>query len=545
MQPRKYQQQCIDKFWESIHEGKDSFAVCVPTGGGKTIIMAKILLAAKEQGIKSLVLCRSKELVLQNIDKYRACGGTGEGIYSAGLSQKDRESDVSLGTGQSMVNATCFGSRKLIIVDEAHQVPERDSSQYQSLLEKCADACPGERIVLFGLTATPYRMDGGPLCGEEKTFKELVHSVPIAELIDDGYLTKPVNIATELSADMSGVSLSGKDFNRAQMEEQFLSIRSLPDSILRLSNQANRESVLVFASGVSDAERVCLSLQEKGETSEFITGETPPLMRQSVIDSFCAGDIRFLVNCEVLTTGFDCPRIDAIVLARATLSPGLYYQMLGRGFRLFPGKESFSVMDYGGNAERHGPIDSPDFGVSFAKQGNGECPKKNCPHCGEQIPLGITTFCPICLGELPKNEQERAYSLSPVSVIDEIGSAWLKVVHTQYKLWKKPLKTPSIRVGYLCRSADWDESEAVWIHEWVCPEHQGFARERAVEWFYDRGVYDVPWSAEESLKLTHRLPDHSAIKVTRQKNNPKYFRVEAAKLHKLPEFARQDDEAPW
>jgi len=116
---------------------------------------------------------------------------------------------------------------------------------------------------------------------------------------------------------------------------------------------------------------------------------------------FKDGDLKYLVNVNVLTTGFDAPNIDCVVLLRPTNSPGLFYQMVGRGFRLHSSKENCLVLDFGGNILRHGPVD--DLQIKESDQGDGEAPAKECPECQEVIHAAYAT-CPECGHEFPPCE---------------------------------------------------------------------------------------------------------------------------------------------
>ena len=95
-----------------------------------------------------------------------------------------------------------------------------------------------------------------------------------------------------------------------------------------------------------------------GQECGFVCGETLPFERAETLKRFKDGELKYLVNVNVLTTGFDAPNIDCVALLRPTNSPGLYYQMVGRGFRLHPSKTDCLVLDFGGNILRHGPVDA-------------------------------------------------------------------------------------------------------------------------------------------------------------------------------------------
>src|SRR5262249_1397523 len=144
---------------------------------------------------------------------------------------------------------------------------------------------------------------------------------------------------------------------------------------------ADRNAVLIFASGIQHAQHITAVL--KGQHAidcGFVCGETPIHQRDALLDRFRRGAQKFLVNVNVLTTGFDAPNIDCVALVRPTASAGLYYQMVGRGFRLHPSKENCLVLDFGGNVLRHGPVDQMTI-EEIPWHTNGPAPAKECPQC--------------------------------------------------------------------------------------------------------------------------------------------------------------------
>src|SRR5262249_51488713 len=127
----------------------------------------------------------------------------------------------------------------------------------------------------------------------------------------------------------------------------------------------------------------------------FITGQTPAAERAATLARFREGDLKYLCNVNVLTTGFDSPNIDCVALVRPTLSPGLYYQMVGRGFRVHPGKADCPVLDFGSTVLRHGPVDQIRVPYGLNGNGSGPAPAKECPACHGLIASGYGR-CPQC-----------------------------------------------------------------------------------------------------------------------------------------------------
>ena len=131
-----------------------------------------------------------------------------------------------------------------------------------------------------------------------------------------------------------------------------------PKSLSSWIFSANRNATLIFSSGVKHGRHIVDVLQrEHGIECGFVCGATPIPERDETLARLKAGRLKYLCNVNVLTTGFDAPRIDCVALVRPTMSPGLYYQMVGRGFRKHPDEKDCLVLDFGGNVLRHGPVD--------------------------------------------------------------------------------------------------------------------------------------------------------------------------------------------
>ena len=537
--PRDYQKAQVSAFWKGTkeHPGENPL-LCLATGGGKTIVIADILRGIIKIGYRAIVLARSKELVSQNHDKFsRHLPDAKSGIYCAGLGRKETEPDIVFATIQSIYNkAEKFGDRQLVIVDEAHEIPMREESQYQTLLESIKSRCPN--AILLGLTASPYRLDGGVIHGPNRQFDYVAHSVPLRKLIDDGYLTKPVTLDCD-TVDLSNIRKTAGDFSRSDVETKFLSLGdSVTDQIVSGSVRKDTKSVLIFASGVNHAEEIRKRIEKYDYTVGLITGETLPLIRETTLNDFDRGRIRFLVNVDVLTTGFDCTRVDHIAVCRATESPGLFYQICGRGFRLHDGKEQCWIQDFGGNIERHGPIDSPTYGINTikCKGTGGQPPSRVCPSCFAILHLSATK-CNKCGLEFPRdlNRESRATRKAILAT-----PRWHRVESVTYRKWEgKNGKPDTLRVDYRV-GIDGDLLETKVVSEWVCLEHVGFARRMAMSWWIKHTREPFPINIDEAVELANR----GRFAKTQQlliRRDGAYDRIDDAKLGSIPSLIKQED----
>ena len=290
--------------------------------------------------------------------------------------------------------ATVLGRFDLVIVDEAHLIPLDGEGMYRQMLAELLVINPSLRVV--GLTATPYRLKDGLICEPDHFLNAICYEIGVAELIDGGFLCPLLSKGGTQKADMSNVHVRGGEFKADELEDAFnddLLVGRACMEILELTE--DRKSVLIFTSGVMHGQNVAhhiknLSAIECG----FICGDTDSDERAETLRRFKAGELRYLSNVNVLTTGFDAPNVDCVVLLRATLSPGLYYQMVGRGFRLSESKSDCLILDYGDNITRHGPVDQIRI-VDKRPTGGGEAPVKECENCHEVVAAGFRE-CPEC-----------------------------------------------------------------------------------------------------------------------------------------------------
>lgn len=180
--------------------------------------------------------------------------------------------------------------------------------------------------------------------------------------------------------------------------------------------------------------------------------------------------LKYLVNVNVLTTGFDAPNVDCVVLLRPTASPGLYYQMVGRGFRLHPDKHDCLVLDFGGNIIRHGPVDS--IQVTERSGNGGDAPAKECPECQAVIHAAYAV-CPDCGFEFPppKRNKHETRASSEGILSGEVTDEEFDVQDVSYSVHIKRDAAPdtpkTMRVDYRLGLNHWQS-------EWVCIEHSGY-----------------------------------------------------------------------
>lgn len=237
-------------------------------------------------------------------------------------------------------------------------------------------------------------------------------------------------------------------------------------------------------------------MRDWGKKVATVFGDTLDFEREKAIEDFKKGGLKYLVNVNVLTTGFDAPNIDCIALLRPTLSPGLFYQMVGRGFRLDPSKKNCLILDYGGNVMRHGPVDAVKI-KSVSGKADGVAPLKECMRCHSIIAAGYA-ICPDCGFEFPKPKAKHDATATTAGVITgQTHDQTFPVESVQYYFHQKrsdPSAFPTMRVEYRVGFAHYE-------NEWICLEHTGFAKAKANTWWAQRSHAPIPETIDEALTL--------------------------------------------
>ena len=523
---RAYQQEAVAAVYDFLRRRDDNPCVVLPTASGKTPVMATICRDTVERwGGRVLVLAHVKELLEQAVDKLHAMAPDlwmRIGVYSAGLRSRDTEHPIIVAGIQSVYRRAAQLDRfDLILVDECHLIPPEGDGMYRTFLAEAKVVNPNVRLV--GLTATPYRMSSGMICGPDNLLHEVCYEVGVRELIVQGYLCPLKTKAGRQKVDTTGLHVRGGEFVAGEVEALMDDDALVRDACHEIADHTrDRHSVLVFASGVQHARHVQRVLGGMGHECGFVCGDTLPFDRADTLRRFREGQLKYLVNVNVLTTGFDAPNIDCVAMLRPTNSPGLYYQMVGRGFRLHPSKENCLVLDFGGNILRHGPVDALE--IKDRPPGAGEAPAKECPQCQALIHAAYT-ICPECGHEFPPPEREkhdRAASAAPI-LSGEAKTNEYTVCEVSYRVHTKrdapPDAPKTMRVEY---RNSWDQ----WRSEWVCFEHAGYARVKAEAWWRRRTDLPVPATAAEAVAIASagNLAEPVAITV-RSVSGEKYDQI--------------------
>jgi len=375
-------------------------------------------------------------------------------------------------------------------------IPPDGDGMYRTLIADLKKINRNVRII--GLTATPYRMQHGSICGPENILNSICYEIGVRELIVQGFLCPLITKAGKQKAAFDSLHVRGGEFVAGEVEK-LMDDTDLIHAACReiLEYTRDRHSVLIFASGVDHGEHIRQTIDRLGAGCRCVFGDTLEFDRAQTLGDFKSGKLKYLVNVNVLTTGFDAPNIDCVAMLRPTMSPGLYYQMVGRGFRLHSSKQNCLVLDFGGNVIRHGPVDA--IQGDGKKAGDGEAPAKECPACNSVIAAGYAV-CPDC-GHIfpPREKNKHGNSASDAGILT--GQVTLKTYPVQEISYSIHVKRGAPPDAPRTLRVDYQLGFNHWHSEWVCIEHSGFARQKAETWWNKRTAEHIPNTVEEACAL--------------------------------------------
>lgn len=339
MKPRPYQQEAIDSALQWFRDGKDKPLVVLPTGTGKSIVAADLCrrIVQGHSRARILVCVHVKELVKQNYEKLLAIWpGAPAGIYSAGLGLRQHNAQILFCGIQSVHRkAALIGHVDLLISDESHLIPRKGEGMWRTFEQDLKAINP--KMVKLGMTATPYRLDSGLIVGGDKPqFNGICYEYGVSKAIGDGWLSEIISAPVTTHLTTEGVRKRGKEYIPGELEKAVDTdelTAACCDEIIELGK--DRKSWLIFSSGNTHAKHIHEHLQSKGLKGYVVTQETNKTDRSTAIAQLTDGLCQYIVNNQILTTGFDCPRLDLIACMRPTQSAGLWVQMLGRSTRLY------------------------------------------------------------------------------------------------------------------------------------------------------------------------------------------------------------------
>lgn len=351
---RPYQSEALQSINDFYTKGVTRQLVVLPTGAGKTVIFTS-LPQSMPNSLPMLILAHREELLVQAKDKLSWSNPE----LTVEIEQADNHAnqvDVVIASVPTLgrdaserINKFPKDYFKTIIVDEAHHAA---APSYRRILDYF------DNSFTLGVTATPQRSDNTRLTD---VFDEIVYYKTIVDLIEEGWLSRIVGYRIQTDTDISEVQTREGDYVSSQLEDTINTPERNATIVASYMEICGTSKAIAFCAGVQHAHDLAASFRQASINADVIVGTTPSEERQSILARFSSGETRVLVNVGVLTEGFDEPSVEAIILARPTRSTLLYTQIVGRGTRLFEGKEHCKVLDFADTTKGKKPLGLPSL----------------------------------------------------------------------------------------------------------------------------------------------------------------------------------------
>ena len=344
----EYQQGAISQIFDKFDNAPEDYHLLyqLPTGGGKTVIFSEMVRQyLKNHDKKVLVMTHRIEL----------CRQTSEMLTSFGVTNKVVDSKANL---DDQANYSCFVAMVetlnnrlndnmldisdvgLVIIDEAHY------NSFTKLFKFF------EKSFILGVTATP--LSSNKELPMKDNYNELIPGETIENLIENEFLARCETYAYDMGLTSLEVGSNG-DYTVKSSEDLYTSPAMLQKTVDAYKKHAMGKKTLIFNNGINTSISIYYAFRQAGLPIMHLDNTATKKQRRQILDWFHETPDAILTSVSILTTGFDEPTIDTIILNRATKSLTLYYQMIGRGSRILNNKSKFNVIDLGNNLYRFGP----------------------------------------------------------------------------------------------------------------------------------------------------------------------------------------------
>jgi superfamily II DNA or RNA helicase len=411
MELRDYQERIVCEVKSYLNDRYRRVLVCAPTGSGKTVIAARLIDDYLREGKRILFIVHRDFLLYQTVRQVER-RGIGAGLIAGGKVE-NRSAPLQIASVQTLARrAIDWFHPDILIFDECHITNFQAAGE--RLLPKLsgsmapleADRQHSERIRAIGLTATPYRLN--PREGLHE-FYETVSIAPVpAELIRSGFLTQPVYYRIERAIDTRDLKPDREgDYNTAKLEVRCNVPEVIEAAVRQWSKLAAGRKTIAFAVSVAHARAIASAIARNGVPAAVVDGTMPFKEREHLYADMESGRTLVLVSCEALGEGFDVPAVSCVLLLRPTASRAKFYQQIGRGLRVFPGKTDCIVLDQCGAIGKRGfdfveSLTEEDFSLFPGKtrKREGQDILKSCPKCDRYL-YGFIKVCPNCQYEFP------------------------------------------------------------------------------------------------------------------------------------------------
>lgn len=415
MQLRDYQKKAIKEIYKSIAEGRTRVACSLSTGAGKSLLISRIALDAAARNRKTLILVHRKTLLPQLREAIlRMSKGTiAPMLVAAGFKAENKDSPIIIAMVQTLERRELPENIGLLMLDEAH------ITAYFNCFELCLDKYLGKiwalsQLPVIGFSATFWRTNNKE--GYCRWFNSKVQGISARGLINQEFLTKPRLFTYDNILNSSELQIDGSgDFSLSSIRRACNNLY-LEDCCNKWLEKFSDKKTLFFTSCIEHAKYVKDYLESKGIFSELIQGNSTKKERDRMLGAFRKGKTTALINCGVLTEGYDDPSIECVAILRPSTSVALITQIIGRVLRIHPDKKEAIILDFGECADRvlRNPktafpeleddlFEYNDFTLCPISKGKEkrEIPMRTCLHCESEI-IAMLRICPHCGAEQPK-----------------------------------------------------------------------------------------------------------------------------------------------
>ncbi len=479
MQLRPYQQDALDMARASIRAGNKRVVIALATGGGKSLICESMISGAMLKGKRVMFLVNRVQLADQ-MSAHLARARISHGIIQGANTQRAYE-DVVIASIDT-IHKRGYPPVDLILADECHAAA--GSKKYQDLFAHYKD------IPIVGVSATPMVKGLGKHYDFGALFQDIVCSITIPELIEQGYLVD-VEIYAPSEPDLSKVKIVAGDYHEGQLAEATDQPKLIGDIIENWMKLARGKQTIAFAVNIPHSKHIVEQFLRAGVTAEHVDYSMTYEEKADIVRRFKNQEFTVLSNCALLAEGFDAPATECMILARPTKSLKAYIQMCGRILRPSPGKAIARLLDHSGCSANLGfPTDAIEYELDDGKpkQTTGsdkkieppkptKCPscyymKKSggkCPCCGFQPQKANTVESvagDLTMTKRDKAKQEKLAGLSKQTVYSELYSIadehgykswWVaNKYHEIFGVWPRGLedigRAPSLSVLNMVRA---------------------------------------------------------------------------------------------
>jgi superfamily II DNA or RNA helicase len=395
-QLRQYQSEAIDKIAYKVSVGNKRIAFQLATGGGKTVTFAALVqrYLSRNPHKRILIVVHRDELLRQArktiFDWYNIIAEPVVAGMKYLPQAKVYVAMIETANNRLKKNPKYFGDVGMLIIDEAHL----------GNFTKLINYFPENLII--GFTATPIAASKkNPM---KEIYQDIVCGVDIPDLIREGALV-PNKTYHIKNINRKSLSISRGEFDDRAMGATYSKVKHVQNCIDGYKKFALHKKTIIFNCNVEHSKIVNQAFIESGFESRHLDGNAPDHIRKETLQWFKNTPNAILNNVGILTTGFDEPSVECVIINKATMSLPLWLQMTGRGSRPFEGKDLFIIIDMGGNGLYHGDwCVSRDWADYFhhpdkPSDGSGVAPTKDCPSCEALIHASVRV-CPFCQADV-------------------------------------------------------------------------------------------------------------------------------------------------